>query len=50
MNYRAEATPHGVNIMTRNDAGMYDLTDIGREIWQSMVNDMGATVAGGNHA
>lgn len=26
------------------------LTDTGREIWQSMVNDMGATVAGGNHA
>ncbi|WP_086872401.1 hypothetical protein [Kosakonia pseudosacchari] len=24
MNYRAEATPHGVNIMTRNDAGMYE--------------------------
>lgn len=26
------------------------LTDTGREIWQSMINDMGATVAGGNHA
>ncbi len=26
------------------------LTDDGREMWQSMVNDMGATVAGGNHA
>lgn len=26
------------------------LTDVGREIWQSMVNDMGATVAGGSHA
>ncbi|EHS3156717.1 hypothetical protein E7703_00575 [Citrobacter portucalensis] len=26
------------------------LTDVGREIWQSMINDMGATVAGGNHA
>lgn len=26
------------------------LTDTGREIWQSMVDDMGATVAGGNHA
>jgi len=26
------------------------LTDVGREIWQSMVKDMGATVAGGNHA
>ena len=24
MNYRAEATPYGVNIMTRNDAGMYE--------------------------
>lgn len=24
MNYRAEATPHGVNIMTRNDAGGYE--------------------------
>lgn len=26
------------------------LTDVGREIWQSMINDMGATVAGGNRA
>ncbi|HHQ5851751.1 hypothetical protein I4P08_14210 [Enterobacter hormaechei] len=26
------------------------LTDTGREIWQSMVADMGATVAGGSHA
>ena len=24
MSYHAEATPHGVNIMTRNDAGMYE--------------------------
>lgn len=24
MNYRAEATPHGVNIMTPNDAGTYE--------------------------
>jgi hypothetical protein len=24
MCYHAEATPHGVNIMTRNDAGMYE--------------------------
>jgi hypothetical protein len=22
--FHAEATPHGVNIMTRNDAGMYE--------------------------
>ncbi|HAS0852114.1 hypothetical protein L3070_00495 [Enterobacter cloacae complex sp. ECL405] len=28
MNYRAEATPHGVNIMTRNDAGMYEHVDL----------------------
>ena len=26
------------------------LTDVGREIWQSMVKDMGATVAGGSNA
>ena len=25
-------------------------TDVRREIWQSMINDMGATVAGANHA
>jgi hypothetical protein len=24
MSYHAEATPHGVNIMTRNDAGIYE--------------------------
>lgn len=24
MSYHAEATPHGINIMTRNDAGMYE--------------------------
>lgn len=26
------------------------LTEYGREIWQSMVNDMGATVTGGSYA
>ena len=39
----------GVELLERcvtNDG----LTDVGREIWQSMVKDMGATVAGGNHA
>lgn len=39
----------GIEILDRcvtNDG----LTDVGREIWQSMVKDMGATVAGGNHA
>ena len=39
----------GIEILDRcvtNDG----LTDVGREIWQSMVNDMGATVAGGSHA
>ncbi|WP_106495402.1 hypothetical protein, partial [Escherichia coli] len=39
----------GVELLERcvtNDG----LTDVGREIWQSMVKDMGATVAGGSNA
>lgn len=31
--FHAEATPHGVNIMTRNDAGMRLLTAVASSIW-----------------
>ncbi|AIQ99023.1 hypothetical protein LG71_03475 [Pluralibacter gergoviae] len=39
----------GVTFLSRcvNAGG---LTDTGIEIWDSMINDMGATVAGGEHA
>lgn len=39
----------GVTFLSRC-VGADGLTDTGIEIWGSMVNDMGATVAGGKHA
>ncbi|WP_294900531.1 hypothetical protein [Tatumella sp. UBA2305] len=39
----------GIALLTRCINGKC-LTDVGRGIWESMVSDMGSTVAGGRHA
>ena len=38
--FHAEATPHGVNIMTRNDAGMYE--HVALISYESAVNGLDA--------